>query len=74
MHVLTAAGKFIHRERNKQKLSLAKLSEKAFGHTHYATIIGKIEKAEKPQIPFDTVDKILSGLGYELKDLFLQSK
>jgi hypothetical protein len=74
MNTLLACGRFISRERSKQKLSLAKLSQKSFGHTHYATIIGKIEKAEKPQIAFDTIDKILCGLGYELKDLFLQSK
>ena len=71
MNTLLAAGKFIHRERKKQKLSLAKLSKKAFGHTHYATVINKIEKAEKPQVPFDTIDKILSALGYPMKDLFL---
>jgi len=71
MTTALALGKFIHRERKKQKLSLAKLSQKAFGHTNYATIIGKIEKAEKPQIAFDTIDKLLVALGYPLKDLFL---
>ena len=71
MTTLKALGNFIYRERKKQKLSLAKLSQKAFGHTNYATVIGKIEKAEKPQIAFDTIDKLLVALGYPLKELFL---
>jgi len=66
-----ALGKFIFTERKKQKLSLAKLSQKAFGHPNYATVIGKIEKAEKPQITFETIDKLLIALGFNLKELFL---
>lgn len=73
MRTLLACGKFIHTERKKQKLSLRKLSERAFGNGNYATQIGKIEKSEVPQVTFDTIDKILSSLGYPMKDLFLNN-
>ena len=73
MTTLTAWGKFIHRERINQKLSLVKLSEKAFEHKNYANLIMDIEKNKKPQVAFDTIDKILIALGYELKDLFLKN-
>ncbi len=73
MNTIVILGEFVKNERQKQNLSLAKLSSKAFGHTHYATMIGKIEKAQAPEITFKTIDKLLSGLGYELKDLFLDN-
>lgn len=49
------------------------MSEKAFEHKNYANLIMDIEKNKKPQVAFDTIDKILIALGYELKDLFLKN-
>lgn len=73
MEIMIILGEFIKNERHKQNLSLAQLSEKAFGHQYYATIIGKIEKAKRPKTTFETIDKVLSALGYELKELFLNN-
>jgi len=71
MTTILAIGKFIHKERKKQKLSLAKLSTKAFGNPYRASAIGEIEKANMPDVTFQTIDKLLIALGYSLKDLFL---
>lgn len=71
MKTLVAVGRFVHKERKKQKLSMAKLSEKAFGHTNYANLICKLENAKSESVTFDSVDKVLTALGYPLKDLFL---
>jgi transcriptional regulator with XRE-family HTH domain len=68
-----ACGKFIHKERTKKKLSLAKLSQKAFGSPHQAKNISLIERGMNENVQFNTVEKILSALGYELKDLFLNN-
>jgi transcriptional regulator with XRE-family HTH domain len=65
-----AIGKFIHAERKKQKLSLAQLSEKSFGNTHYAKRIMDIEKAQVNDYMIGTLDKILRGLNYDMKQLF----
>lgn len=65
-----AIGKFIHAERKKQNLSLAKLSEKAFGNPHYAKRIMDIEKAQVNDYMIGTLDKILHGLNFDMKQLF----
>ena len=70
MNTILAAGKFIHRERTKQNLSLAQLSKKAFGSEYQAKGISLIERGMTPKVEFNTIDKILVALGYELKDLF----
>jgi transcriptional regulator with XRE-family HTH domain len=63
-------GTFIATERKKQKLSLAKLSNLAFGHTHYANKIMDIEKGKIKEFSVDTLDKILSGLGFNMAEMF----
>ena len=70
MDVVKMAGKFIRRERTKQKLSLAQLSKKAFGSEFQAKGISLIERGMVPNVAFATIDKILVALGFELKDLF----
>ena len=63
-------GKFIKRERTAKKLSLAQLSQKAFGPEYQAKSISNIERGLVPNVSFANVDKILVALGFELKDLF----
>jgi transcriptional regulator with XRE-family HTH domain len=63
-------GNFIYTERKKQKLSLAKLSEKAFGNNHNATLINNIEKGVIKHYSVETLNNILKGLGFSLKELF----
>ena len=70
METIKMIGKFIKRERTKQKLSLDELSRKAFGSPHQAKGISLIERGMTPSVTFVTIDKILVALGYELKDLF----
>ncbi len=70
MTTIKMLGHFIKRERTKQKLSLAQLSKKAFGSEFQAKGISLIERGMTPRVEFNTIDKILVALGYELKDLF----
>jgi transcriptional regulator with XRE-family HTH domain len=70
METIKMIGKFIKRERTKQKLSLAQLSKKSFGSQFQAKGISLIERGLVPNVSFVTIDKILVALGYELKDLF----
>ena len=70
METTKMAGKFIKRERTKQKLSLAQLSKKAFGSQHQAKGISLIERGMTPSVTFVTIDKILLALGFQMKDLF----
>ncbi len=63
-------GKFIYNERKKQKLSLAKLSEKAFGNPHSAKNIMNIEKAQVNDYTLVTLNKILHALNFDMKQLF----
>lgn len=73
MKTILALGKFVNKERKKQKLSLATLSNKAFGSPYQAKGISLIERGMTENVQFITVEKILSALGYELKDLFLNN-
>jgi len=73
MRTILACGRFIHKERKKQKLSCAALSQKAFGGPYQAKNISLIERGLNEKVQFVTVEKILSALGYELKDLFLNN-
>jgi len=59
-------GKFIHQQRADQKLSLAQLSEKAFGNTHYASKISLIERGEYPNATFMIIVKLLNVLGHRI--------
>lgn len=64
--VLVKMGELIKSERTKQKMSLKELSEKSFGHPHYATEISKIERAKSPGVTFLTIFKLLKSLEFEL--------
>lgn len=70
MKTLTKIGKFIKSERTKQKLSLAELSKKSFGSEYQAKGISLIERGMKPKVEFETINKILFALGYDLKEIF----
>ena len=70
MQTIKMAGNFIKRERTKKKLSLAQLSQKAFGSEFQAKSISNIERGLVPNVSFANIDKILVALGFELKDLF----
>jgi transcriptional regulator with XRE-family HTH domain len=59
---LRAVGAMIKKERNSQKLSLAELSDKAYGNPHAATMISKIERAMKPQVSFMTIVALMKAL------------
>lgn len=63
---LIKIGELIKAERELQKLSLEKLSELAFNHKNYATIISEIERAKKKEPSFMTIIKILKALNFEL--------
>jgi hypothetical protein len=64
-------GRFIENQRRSKKLSTRALSVLAFGHENYASKILKIEKGILKGVEVDTLDKILSGLNINLKDIFL---
>jgi len=70
MKTLTKIGKFIKSERTKKKMSQAELSKLSFGSIHQAKSVGLIEKGLKPNVEFQTIDKILFALGYDLKEVF----
>jgi transcriptional regulator with XRE-family HTH domain len=63
---LVKVGEMIKTERKNQKLSLKELSEKSFGHPHYATIISLIERGKRPRVEFITITKILNAMGFKL--------
>lgn len=63
-------GKFIFAQRKKQKLSLAKLSVKAFGSDNYASRISTIEKGLAKDCSINTIFLIMKALGYDMRDLF----
>lgn len=63
-------GKFIKRERTKQKISLDELSIKSFGSPHQKKAISSIERGLVPNVSFANIDKILVSLGCNLKELF----
>lgn len=58
-------GKMIKKEREERNLSLAKLSDLAFGSKYYASLILKIENGNKPRVEFMTIVKILRA--FEIK-------
>jgi transcriptional regulator with XRE-family HTH domain len=63
-------GRFIYAERKKQKLSMAKLSEKIYGNSNYASQIGRIEKGLIKDCSINTIFLIFKALGYDIRDLF----
>ena len=65
-----AIGKFINRERTKQKLSLTALSIKVYKNKCSATRIGNIEKGRTRDSSINTISDILSALGYDLREIF----
>lgn len=65
-----AVGKFIYTERKKQKLSLTTLSIKVYKNKCSATRIGNIEKGLTRDCSINTIYKIFTALGYDLREIF----
>lgn len=65
-----AIGKFIYKERTRQKMSMAALSLKAHGSVGFATRISKIEKGLLRDCSINTYSLILAALGFDMRDLF----
>ena len=59
---LRVIGSMIKKERSNQKLSLAALSDKAYGNPHAATMISEIERGLKPQVAFMTIVALMKAL------------
>jgi len=59
-------GVFIKTQRTDQKLSLAQLSEKAFGKDWYASKISLIERGQFPNATFTFIVKLLNALGHKI--------
>jgi transcriptional regulator with XRE-family HTH domain len=63
-------GLFIHHHRKEQNLTLVGLSELAFGHPNYHTVISKIERGKMGNFSVETLDKITVALGFDLRSVF----
>jgi len=59
-------GLYIRQQRTDQKLSLAQLSEKAFGKDWYASKISLIERGQFPNATFSFIVKLLNALGSKI--------
>lgn len=63
-------GKFILKERKKQKLSLRKLSLKVYNNEASTTRLSEIERGITKDCSINTYHLIFTALGYDMRDLF----